>query len=150
MSNNGVVEGGSNVVGNNWMISNNMIDNSVNSLSNLGDVINSFNHIGDVMNSWYLSNTLDNLWHIHNSLSLYWNHFNVVFDMLSIDGDVVNNVLDAMDGSGDWNSGSDGSGDWHLSSDGSGHWVDTSNIVNDLLNMVDSNGGNGWGSMDSE
>ena len=86
-------------------------------------MIDSFNHIGNMVECWDLSNSLFNMWNIDYSLSGNWDHFCVGFDVLSVDGDVVDNVLYAMDGSGNWNSGSDSSGDWYLSSDGSGNWV---------------------------
>ena len=61
--------------------------------------------------------------------------------MLSVDSDVVNDVLDAMDSSGHWLSSSDGSGHWNVSDYVSGDWLNSSDIVNMLLDVVGGNSG---------
>ena len=111
-------------------------------------MIDSLNQISNMVKSWYLSDTLDNMWYVDNSLSCDWNHFDVCLDVLSVDGDVVDNVLYSVYGSCDWNSSSDGSGDWNGSDDVSGNWVNSSYIVDTLFNMVDGNCGNSWGNSD--
>ena len=137
------------MVGDDWSISNYLINDDVNSLGHCGNVIDSLDHVSNMLNSWDLSYTLNNMWYIDNSLSCNWNHFDVCFDVLSVDGDVIDNVLYSVNGSSDWNGSSDGSCNWNGSDDVSGNWMNSSNVLDMLLNMVDSDCGSDWGSSNS-